>query len=169
MTRLRNYRTANRFALFLYAIEVFLSSISNLAFALETFGVLTEEESKEEYLLDNRSPKDAPHQHWRHWMCFENKGVRFRCRKIYDEKYRRNLMTGFELTTLEKPLRFELSVVHSKDDCIGYLAEIKSYIRSYKHFCAFGEMFERSERMDIYKMFQLKSKKGLWTFPATEP
>ena len=144
-------------------------SLSCRGNAFETFGVLTEEESKEEYLLDNRLPREAPHQIWGHWMCFENKGVHYRCRRIANGRRKQNLITGFEIVALPKPVRFELSVVHTKDDCIGYIAEIKSHIGSNKHFCAFGNLFDQTQRMDFYKVSRVKSKKGLWTFPATEP
>ncbi|MEY3901055.1 MAG: hypothetical protein RL189_361 [Pseudomonadota bacterium] len=169
MRRFRNYKSVNKFDPRLLFIFVFFSLLSIPAIAFETFGILTEEESKEEYLLDNRLPRDAPHQIWRHWMCFENKGVRYRCRKIPNGKRKQNLITGFELTSKEKPLRFELSVVHTKDDCIGYLAEIKSYIRPFKNFCAFAMLFSSDKKMDFYELSKVKSQKGNWIFPEIEP
>lgn len=160
---------ANSFICHFIFLTLLGFSSSSRGLAFESYGILTEEERKEEYLLDNRLSRDDPHQIWGHWMCFENRGVRYRCRKIFNGKRWQNLITGFELTKLPKPLRFELSVVHTKDDCIGYIAEIKSYIRPFKNFCAFGVLFSRTDSMDFYELSQVKSKKGKWMFPEIEP
>ena len=47
------------------------------------------------------------------------------------------------------------SVVHTKDDCIGYIAEIKSHMGSNKHFCAFGNSFDRTQRICVRVFFRL--------------
>lgn len=169
MMLLTDCKNVNRFALCLTAIMATSSAIASPAFAFETFGILTEEESKEEYLLDPRIPKDAPHNTWGHWMCFTNKGVRYRCRRFPNGTYRQNISTGIELTGFEKPLRFELGVAHTRKDCISYLMEIKPYIVPFKNFCVFAERLSSYEPEQVYELSRIKSKRGLWTFPATEP